>query len=77
METSGYLSNSFDGLHSNDEDDDEMVDIAGATLDFSSSDDVPPLCSGMWFCIQQPLTSGHCVLMSDWQSSGQHQIVLD
>ncbi|XP_008318703.1 H(+)/Cl(-) exchange transporter 5 isoform X1 [Cynoglossus semilaevis] len=46
METSGYLSNSFDGLHSNDEDDDEMVDIAGATLDFSSSDDVPPLCSG-------------------------------
>ncbi|XP_061664887.1 H(+)/Cl(-) exchange transporter 5-like [Syngnathoides biaculeatus] len=29
-----------------DEDDDEMVDIGGVTLDFSSTDDVPPLSSG-------------------------------
>lgn len=43
----GYRSGSFDGLHhSSDEDDDDLVDIAGATLDFSSTDDVPPLNSG-------------------------------
>ncbi|XP_061525073.1 H(+)/Cl(-) exchange transporter 5-like isoform X3 [Phycodurus eques] len=29
-----------------DDDDDEMVDIGGVTLDFSSTDDVPPLSSG-------------------------------
>lgn len=37
----------FDGLHHpSDDDDDDLVDIAGATLDFSSTDDVPPLNSG-------------------------------
>ncbi|KAK5615925.1 hypothetical protein CRENBAI_020035 [Crenichthys baileyi] len=42
MENPGYSSGSFDGLHHpSDDDDDEMVDIAGATLDFSSTDDVP------------------------------------
>lgn len=47
MESSGFRSGSFDRLQSSeDEDDDEMVDIAGATLDFSSTDDVPPLGSG-------------------------------
>lgn len=46
-ENPGYCSGSFDGLHhSSDEDDDDLVDIAGATLDFSSMDDVPPLSSG-------------------------------
>lgn len=46
-ENPGYCSGSFDGLHhSSDEDDDDLVDIAGATLDFSSTDDVPPLSSG-------------------------------
>lgn len=46
-ENPGYHSGSFDDLHhSSDEDDDDLVDIAGATLDFSSSDDVPPLNSG-------------------------------
>uniref|UniRef100_A0A8C4I1C4 Chloride channel protein n=1 Tax=Dicentrarchus labrax TaxID=13489 RepID=A0A8C4I1C4_DICLA len=44
MENPGYCSGSFDGLHHpSDDDDDDMVDIAGATLDFSSTDDVPPL----------------------------------
>lgn len=47
MENPGYCSGSFDGLHpSDDDDDDELVDIAGATLDFSTTDDVPPLSSG-------------------------------
>lgn len=47
MENPGYCTGSFDGLHHpSDDDDDEMVDIAGATLDFSSTDDVPPLASG-------------------------------
>lgn len=46
-ENPGYCSGSFDGLHhSSDEDDDDLVDIAGATLDFSNTDDVPPLSSG-------------------------------
>ncbi|XP_014915966.1 H(+)/Cl(-) exchange transporter 5-like isoform X2 [Poecilia latipinna] len=46
MENPGY-SSGFDGLHHpSDDDDDEMVDIAGATLDFSTTDDVPPLSSG-------------------------------
>lgn len=47
MENPGYCSGSFDGLyHPSDDDDDEMVDIAGATLDFSTTDDDPPLSSG-------------------------------
>lgn len=47
MENPGYCTGSFDGLHHpSDDDDDDMVDIAGATLDFSSTDDVPPLNSG-------------------------------
>lgn len=47
MENPGYCTGSFDGLHHpSDDDDDEMVDIAGATLDFSTTDDVPPLSSG-------------------------------
>lgn len=47
MENPGYRAGSFDGLHHpSDDDDDEMVDIAGATLDFSSTDDVPPLSTG-------------------------------
>lgn len=47
MENPGYCSGSFDGLHHpSDDDDDEMVDIAGATLDFSTTDDVPPLSTG-------------------------------
>lgn len=46
-ENPGYCSGSFDRLHhSSDEDDDDLVDIAGATLDFSGTDDVPPLNSG-------------------------------
>lgn len=48
MENPGYRG-SFDGLHHpSDDDDDEMVDIAGATLDFSSTDDVPPLSTGSY-----------------------------
>ena len=49
MDNAGYNTGSFDGLHqvSDDvDDDDEMVDIAGATLDFSNTDDDPPLNSG-------------------------------
>lgn len=47
MENPGYCTGSFDGLsHPSDDDDDDMVDIAGATLDFSSTDDVPPLSAG-------------------------------
>ncbi|RVE60342.1 hypothetical protein OJAV_G00180020 [Oryzias javanicus] len=44
MENPGYRTGSFDALHHpSDDDDDEMVDIAGATLDFSTTDDIPPL----------------------------------
>lgn len=47
MDNPGYCSGTFDGLqHPSDDDDDEMVDIAGATLDFSTTDDVPPLNAG-------------------------------
>lgn len=47
MDNSGYSTGSFDGLHRpSDDDDDDLVDIAGATLDFSSTDDDPPLSSG-------------------------------
>lgn len=48
-ENPGYCNGGFDGLHlPSDDDDDDMVDIAGATLDFSSTDDVPPLSSGQF-----------------------------
>ncbi|KAL6118259.1 clcn5 [Pungitius sinensis] len=52
MENPGYRSGSLDSLRHRpsdvveDDDDDEMVDIAGATLDFSNTDDDPPLGSG-------------------------------
>ncbi|XP_036443383.1 H(+)/Cl(-) exchange transporter 5 [Colossoma macropomum] len=42
MENTGYCSESFTSLQSAASDED-MVEIAGATLDFSSTDDVPPL----------------------------------
>ncbi|KAA8582691.1 hypothetical protein FQN60_006362 [Etheostoma spectabile] len=46
MENPGYRTGSFDSLQQpSDDDDDEMVDIAGATLDFSTTDDDPPLSS--------------------------------
>ncbi|TNN60035.1 H(+)/Cl(-) exchange transporter 5 [Liparis tanakae] len=47
MDTSGFRTGSRDSLYhpSDVDDDDEMVDIAGATLDFSTDDD-PPLGSG-------------------------------
>ncbi|KAK5893270.1 hypothetical protein CgunFtcFv8_006159 [Champsocephalus gunnari] len=47
MENAGFRSESFDSLHHpSEDDDDEMVDIAGATLDFSATEDDPPLGSG-------------------------------
>uniref|UniRef100_A0A3P8Y5N4 Chloride channel protein n=1 Tax=Esox lucius TaxID=8010 RepID=A0A3P8Y5N4_ESOLU len=43
MDTSGYGNDNYESLH-NAASDDELVDIiAGATLDFSITDDVPPL----------------------------------
>ncbi|XP_048859871.1 H(+)/Cl(-) exchange transporter 5-like [Brienomyrus brachyistius] len=42
MENAGYCDESFSSLQSGTSDED-MVEIAGATLDFSSTDDVPPL----------------------------------
>ncbi|KAG7264865.1 hypothetical protein CRUP_035437 [Coryphaenoides rupestris] len=52
MDNAGYshtgstTSSSFEGVHRVSDDDDEMVDIGGATLDFSSADnDDPPLSS--------------------------------
>lgn len=42
MENTGYCGESFNSLQSGTSDED-MVEIAGATLDFSSTDDVPPL----------------------------------
>lgn len=42
MDNTGYCSESFNSLQSGTSDED-MVEIAGATLDFSSTDDVPPL----------------------------------
>ncbi|XP_023692966.1 H(+)/Cl(-) exchange transporter 5 [Paramormyrops kingsleyae] len=42
MENAGYCNDSFSSLQSGTSDED-MVEIAGATLDFSSTDDVPPL----------------------------------
>lgn len=47
MDNPGYhRSGSSLDQHPSSDDDDQMVDIAGATLDFSSTDDVPPLSSG-------------------------------
>ncbi|XP_033962437.1 H(+)/Cl(-) exchange transporter 5 [Pseudochaenichthys georgianus] len=49
MENAGFRSGSFDSLHNpSEDDDDEMVDIAGATLDFSATEDDPPLGSGSY-----------------------------
>ncbi|KAF3837373.1 hypothetical protein F7725_004837, partial [Dissostichus mawsoni] len=46
MENAGFRSGSFDSLHHpSEDDDDEMVDIAGATIDFSATEDDPPLSS--------------------------------
>lgn len=42
MENSGY-SESFPDLHTATSSDEDLVEITGATLDFSSTDDVPPL----------------------------------
>ncbi|TRY76018.1 hypothetical protein DNTS_010916 [Danionella cerebrum] len=42
MENPGYCSESFNSLQSGASDED-LVEVAGATLDFSSTDDVPPL----------------------------------
>ncbi|KAJ8247136.1 hypothetical protein GJAV_G00259170 [Gymnothorax javanicus] len=42
MDNSGYCNESFSSLQSGTSDED-MVEIAGSTLDFSSTDDVPPL----------------------------------
>ncbi|MFT7802101.1 H(+)/Cl(-) exchange transporter 5 isoform X1 [Arapaima gigas] len=42
MENAGFCNESFNSLQSGTSDED-MVEIAGATLDFSSTDDVPPL----------------------------------
>uniref|UniRef100_A0A8B9HJ29 Chloride channel protein n=1 Tax=Astyanax mexicanus TaxID=7994 RepID=A0A8B9HJ29_ASTMX len=46
MENTGYCSESFTSLQSAASDED-MVEIAGATLDFSSTEDVPPLDLGL------------------------------
>ncbi|KAJ8007855.1 hypothetical protein DPEC_G00098520 [Dallia pectoralis] len=43
MDTSGYCNENYESLHDDPSDDDELVDIAGATLDFSITEDVPPL----------------------------------
>lgn len=42
MDNTGYCGESFNSLQSGTSDED-LVEIAGATLDFSSTDDVPPL----------------------------------
>ncbi|KTG40387.1 hypothetical protein cypCar_00023165 [Cyprinus carpio] len=42
MDNTGYCGESFNSLQSGTSDED-MVEITGATLDFSSTDDVPPL----------------------------------
>ncbi|KAK3524406.1 hypothetical protein QTP70_027994, partial [Hemibagrus guttatus] len=42
MENSGYTE-SFPDMHTATSSDEDLVEIAGATLDFSSTDDVPPL----------------------------------
>lgn len=66
----GFCSQSLDGLHHpSDDEDDDMVDIAGATLDFSSTDDVPPLSSGGCTGHRPQAAAGfyctHSVLSSD------------
>ncbi|KAK6291762.1 hypothetical protein J4Q44_G00375470 [Coregonus suidteri] len=42
MDNTGYCNENYESLH-NAASDDELVDIAGATLDFSNTEDVPPL----------------------------------
>lgn len=42
MENSGYAE-SFADMHTATSSDEDLVEIAGATLDFSNTDDVPPL----------------------------------
>lgn len=42
MENSGYAEG-FPDMHTATSSDEDLVEIAGATLDFSSTDDVPPL----------------------------------
>ncbi|XP_062311659.1 H(+)/Cl(-) exchange transporter 5-like, partial [Osmerus eperlanus] len=42
MDNGGFCNGSYDSVQS-PASDDELVDIGGATLDFSSTDDVPPL----------------------------------
>lgn len=42
MENSGYAE-SFPDMHTATSSDEDLVEITGATLDFSSTDDVPPL----------------------------------
>lgn len=42
MDNSGYVE-SFPDMHTAASSDEDLVEIAGATLDFSSTDDVPPL----------------------------------
>ncbi|KAI4786430.1 hypothetical protein KUCAC02_037121 [Chaenocephalus aceratus] len=62
MENTGFRSGSFDSLHHpSEDDDDEMVDIAGATLDFSATEDDPPLGSDAETHLSQsePLPNPH------------------
>lgn len=42
MDNTGYCNDSFNSIRSSTSDED-MVEIAGATLDFSNTEDVPPL----------------------------------
>lgn len=42
MENSGYVE-SFPDMHTATSSDEDLVEIAGVTLDFSSTEDVPPL----------------------------------
>lgn len=42
MDNAGFCNETYESLH-NPASDDELVDVAGATLDFSSTEDVPPL----------------------------------
>ncbi|XP_014012071.2 H(+)/Cl(-) exchange transporter 5 isoform X2 [Salmo salar] len=42
MDNAGYCNETYESLH-NPASDDELVDIAGVTLDFSNTEDVPPL----------------------------------
>ena len=42
MDNTGYCNDSFNSIRSSTSDED-MVEIAGSTLDFSNTEDVPPL----------------------------------